>query len=343
MYEGAVVSFFPLILIAQQPRSFGEERRGEDKLQDWFMWAPVAYFSVTRDGIIERANAAAAEMLGYELEDLMGLPVLQLYVDSPDGTAKAEGLFQQFLRGEEIHGEEMEMRRLDGSTVWVSVDVRPILDSEGMVVASRSIAVDITDARAALSDLGVTGTRLQQVLDACPLSLMAVDTDLNVQFWNPAAEQLFGWRAEEVKGRRIPAIPEEARSEADLIVEDLVWTGVVTGRHLVRLRKDGSKVRIRLSAAAMRDSEADVTGFTGIQEEIESLETDPWEALSPRERQVLQLVARGHTNSEIAGQLSIGKRTVETHRANMMEKMGFKTMADLLRYAIWRGLVPERG
>ena len=150
------------------------------------------------------ANVAAAGMLGYELEGLIGLPVLQLYADSPDGKGKAERVFQRFLRGQEILGEEMQMRRLDGSTVWVAVSARPIFDSDGDLIGSRSIAVDITESRAALRDLRATAESLHQILDASPLSVTAVDTDGHAKFWNPAAERLFGWRAEEVIGHRIP-------------------------------------------------------------------------------------------------------------------------------------------
>jgi len=50
-------------------------------------------------------------------------------------------------------------------------------------------------------------------------------------------------------------------------------------------------------------------------------------------------VAEGLTNAEIGARLSIGKRTVETHRANLIRKLDLKSQADLVRYAIHRGLV----
>ncbi|MDJ0753775.1 MAG: response regulator transcription factor [Ardenticatenaceae bacterium] len=63
-------------------------------------------------------------------------------------------------------------------------------------------------------------------------------------------------------------------------------------------------------------------------------------ALTNREREVLQLVAEGKTSSEIALILSIASRTVETHRANLMKKLQLKSMPDLIRYAIRHGLLP---
>jgi DNA-binding NarL/FixJ family response regulator len=68
--------------------------------------------------------------------------------------------------------------------------------------------------------------------------------------------------------------------------------------------------------------------------------TDPYESLTPREREVLHLTARGLTNSEVATTLFISPRTVETHRANLMQKLNLHTQADLIRYAIRRGILP---
>ncbi len=67
---------------------------------------------------------------------------------------------------------------------------------------------------------------------------------------------------------------------------------------------------------------------------------DPYETLTTREREVLQLAAQGLTNHGIAAALSISSRTVEIHRANMMHKLGLRHQADLVRYAARRGLLP---
>lgn len=61
--------------------------------------------------------------------------------------------------------------------------------------------------------------------------------------------------------------------------------------------------------------------------------------LSSREREILQLVAEGHTSRDIADQLRVSLKTVETHRANLMKKLHLTTLADLVKYAIREGLV----
>ena len=66
------------------------------------------------------------------------------------------------------------------------------------------------------------------------------------------------------------------------------------------------------------------------------LELDP---LSEREREVLRLLALGHTNKEIAKKLYLSVRTAETHRAHIMQKLRLTTRAELVRYALERGLL----
>jgi two-component system response regulator NreC len=67
---------------------------------------------------------------------------------------------------------------------------------------------------------------------------------------------------------------------------------------------------------------------------------DSYETLTTREREVLQLVAEGYHSSDIAARLSISPRTAEAHRANLMRKLGLRNQADLIRYALRRGILP---
>ena len=65
----------------------------------------------------------------------------------------------------------------------------------------------------------------------------------------------------------------------------------------------------------------------------------PAEPLTPREREVLKLIAEAFTNREIGAILHLAEKTVESHRANLMRKLGMRDRVELVRYAIKRGLV----
>ena len=61
--------------------------------------------------------------------------------------------------------------------------------------------------------------------------------------------------------------------------------------------------------------------------------------MTEREREVLTLIALGHTNSEVAAQLYLSVRTVESHRAHIQQKLALQTRAELVRYALDNGLI----
>jgi DNA-binding NarL/FixJ family response regulator len=68
-------------------------------------------------------------------------------------------------------------------------------------------------------------------------------------------------------------------------------------------------------------------------------ETSPLEQLSPREREILQLVAEGKTSQEIAERLSISSKTVDTYRSRLMRKIGVEDIAGLIKFAIQHGVI----
>ena len=74
-------------------------------------------------------------------------------------------------------------------------------------------------------------------------------------------------------------------------------------------------------------------------EKAEKAASHCYDALTTREREVLQLSAEGYSNSNIAARLFISRRTVETHRANLFYKLGLRTQTDLVRYALRRGII----
>jgi len=76
---------------------------------------------------------------------------------------------------------------------------------------------------------------------------------------------------------------------------------------------------------------------------IKPSDLDPYEMLTTRERDVFNMAAAGYSNAEIAKQLSISIRTVESHRANFMRKIGLHNQTELVRYALQRGILLLKG
>jgi DNA-binding NarL/FixJ family response regulator len=80
--------------------------------------------------------------------------------------------------------------------------------------------------------------------------------------------------------------------------------------------------------------------ISAITEPDGKLEQDPYEVLTGREREVLQMAAEGKTAAEIAKILSISPRTAELHRNRMMSKLGLHSQTELVRFAVKRGILP---
>ncbi len=72
---------------------------------------------------------------------------------------------------------------------------------------------------------------------------------------------------------------------------------------------------------------------------LEPAEGDPYEALTDREKQVLRLVAEGHSSKEIAEALGIAVKTAMSHREHVMEKLGAHSRTELIRFALKRGVI----
>lgn len=75
-------------------------------------------------------------------------------------------------------------------------------------------------------------------------------------------------------------------------------------------------------------------------ERVKTGSLDPYDTLTSREREILQLVAEGYSTTDIADRLSISPRTVEAHRANLNRKLDINSQADLIRIALRKGLLP---
>ncbi len=82
-----------------------------------------------------------------------------------------------------------------------------------------------------------------------------------------------------------------------------------------------------------------IEGYIGRRPAEPAIVVDPFESLTSREREVLQLVAEGHTNSQIAKLLNISLKTVKAHRSNLMHKLGLHDRGELIKLAIQRGII----
>jgi len=82
-------------------------------------------------------------------------------------------------------------------------------------------------------------------------------------------------------------------------------------------------------------------GNTALQLDRTDRDHHPPLRITPRQREILKMVAMGHTNREIAASLDISVRTVEVHRFNLMRRLSVRNVAQLLRRSLQQGLLPR--
>ncbi len=101
------------------------------------------------------------------------------------------------------------------------------------------------------------------VIESAADAIVAYGTDRTVMLWNPAAERMFGWAADEVIGLEPPTIPEESAAEHNAVFERVRGGGQVSFATR-RIRKDGSVIDVRIDTSALTDGTGEVIGWVNI-------------------------------------------------------------------------------
>ena len=215
--------------------------------------------------VLELSGTAAPGRLREALARALGDPSLQLaywlpeddiYVDATGRPMELPGPGE----GRAVMHVEREGRRIAALVHDPSLaDQRELLDS---VSAAAALALENerlhAQLRARLDDLRSSEGRLRALIEASPLALVEVDAAGLVTFWNQAAEDLYGWTAEEAIGEAISFIPVEREGETDELRARLLAGERISGVETLRLRKDGSLVEVVVAAAPVPDREGDV-------------------------------------------------------------------------------------
>jgi PAS domain S-box-containing protein len=126
-------------------------------------------------------------------------------------------------------------------------------------VAVQRLAAAERETRASGARLQRTLREMQTLVGASPIAIATIDPDPPVvRSWNPAAQALFGWRADEVIGKAAPFVAPDAQDECDACRRELAAGATVHDLPVQRLRRDGTPIDLRLSAAPMRDDSGHV-------------------------------------------------------------------------------------
>ena len=148
----------------------------ELKYRDLYDNAPVAYYSVSNEGLIIQSNKAAQTWLGYSAEELKNMEVLDIYAE--ESRLKARLLFERFKQGQSTESEEMAYLRKNKHKVYGLLSVSPVIDSYCKVVASRSVVKDITERKQMEEQLSQYSGRLEELVKERTVQLSSANERL---------------------------------------------------------------------------------------------------------------------------------------------------------------------
>jgi len=110
--------------------------------------------------------------------------------------------------------------------------------------------------------------QLRVVFQASPTAIVQVDPQGLVRLWSPAAERLFGWRADEVLGAALPIVPEDRQAESLAVWAKALGGEPVTGLETERRHRSGRRIPVRLSTAAVYDDAGALLGAMALIEDL---------------------------------------------------------------------------
>jgi len=251
------------------------ERVGEtfaqNTIERLFEFSPDAILVSDANGVVRGANPRAEELFGYSSRELIGQPVEMLV------PARFRGAHPRHRENYSAHPRTRQMGaalnlfglRKDGSEFPVDIMLKPMQTPDGPAVVS--FIRDATEQREAQEALRLNDSRLRSIVESIgDYAIYLLDREGHVLTWNPGAERIKGYKADEVLGLHFSRFftPEDVAQgrPAELLrqavaknrVEEEGW----------RIRKDGSRFWANIVLTAIHDSAGAVRGFAKITRDV---------------------------------------------------------------------------
>ena len=294
--------------ITQRKKREEELRATEEDYRRLFEHVGVGVYISSKEGKFLDANKELLDILGYENKDeFLKIDIAsELYVRPEDRRR-----FQEMI---EKHGRvinyEVDFKRKDGTTVPVLHTGHARYGPNGEVLGYEGINVDQTQRKAMERQLTEANDFLNKIIQSSPNAIMASDMKGNMLIWNPAAEEILGYKIENVIGKMniVDIYPEGVAKEVMAMLRSREYGGVgrLNSHPMVYVRQDQRIVEGNLSAAIIYDSYGKETATVGIFVDLkERLEMES--RLREIQGQLLQsekLAAMGRLISQLAHELN---------------------------------------
>ncbi|MDD9271091.1 PAS domain S-box protein [Paenibacillus sp. GCM10023248] len=218
----------------------------------------------TPDGVTLHISPAVRTLLGYEMDEVIGHKMIDLW--HPDDVALFNDscLFQNALD----HIFTCRVRHKQGHYVWFETTVKMIPEENGALAKVIAVGRDITKRKLAEDELYTTKERLESFVTNNGDAIWVIDREGTVLEVNPSFEKLFQWQAEEIIQRELPITPLHLTYQTRALHGQVLSGNSVTGYETVRQRKDGSLVDVSTTLSPIRDRTGEIIGIAGTCHDI---------------------------------------------------------------------------
>ena len=231
------------------------------------------FYEVDLKGDFKFFNDALCRIFGYSRPKIRNSN-FQTFMDDANAAIAYEAFNKIYRTGKGVVDIGWEIIRKDGEKRHLEISANLITDNGGKPIGFRGIARDVTDkviAQLALSEsetcaleLSEQSRRAEQryraFLKFLPIPVFVFNLDNTVSYLNPAFEEVFGWRLEEVEGKKIPFVPEKYKEQTIEGIRRLHKDTVIRGFETRRLTKDGRRLDILVDGAIFYDEKGRPAG-----------------------------------------------------------------------------------
>lgn len=223
-----------------------------------------AVFSLDNEGYITGWNIGAERIIGYRAHEIIGTHFSILYPKEAIDNDIPAKLIELAREKGEWRDEDWRVRK-DGSRFWAEVYIVAVRDDSGQIRGFSRVMRDLTESKQTESRIRYLADLIESMSDA----IISIDNDHTIRSWNKGAENLYGWKPEEVIGKKLAAVLETAyiNETAEGVIasfrEQGKWQGEVIQKH-----RDGSAIDILSAVSITHDSSGNPIGMVGINRDI---------------------------------------------------------------------------
>jgi PAS domain S-box-containing protein len=215
-------------------------------------------------GMIALVNPATERISGYRAEELLNKRFADFFT-APD---RAQAGIEQVLQEGEVSDYELTLVTKDGRKVPVSYNATAMRDPTGRINRVIGSARDMTRIKRAEE----ARLRLASIVESSDDAIIGKALDGTILSWNVGAERLYGYSAEEVKGRPVSIlISPDHPDEMPQLMGKIERGEPVHNYETVRVRKDGRQIPVSVTVSPIRDAEGKITGASTIARDITEL------------------------------------------------------------------------